>query len=190
MVDIKNQKLIYHLTAFENLPGILAEGLKPRSQLTYFQDVADKEIIQKRKYLALEKLVPFHWFAKNPFARGVQAAHRDKAFALISVHRELAAKENWKVIPRHPLANAEIELLDYQSGLATIDWETMNRREYQEPNCKSVCMAECLAPGTVPAKMFFSIYVRNAELEQRARAWANQHAVTVGIDVNENMFLK
>lgn len=190
MADIKNQKLIYHLTAFENLPGILAEGLKPRSQLTYFQDVADKEIIQKRKNLALENFVPFHWFAKNPFDGGVQAAHRDKAFSLISVRRELAAENNWKVISRHPLADAAIELLDYRIGFATIDWEMMNRRAYQEPNCKSVCMAECLAPGAVSASMFFSIYVRNAELEQRARAWANQQEVTVGIDVNENMFLR
>lgn len=190
MVDIKNQKLIYHLTAFENLPGILAEGLKPRSQLAEFQDVADKEIIQKRQNLALENFVPFHWFARNPFDGGVQTAHRDKAFALISVRRELAARNNWKVIPRHPLANAAIELLDYPSGFATIDWETMNRREYQEPNCKSVCMAECLAPGAVPASMFFSIYVCNAQLEQQARAWMNQQKMTVDIDVNENMFLR
>lgn len=122
----------------------------------------------------MENFVPFPWFAKNPFDGGVQAAHRDKVFALISVRRELAAGNNWKVIPRHPLANAEIELLDYRIGFATIDWEMMSRREYQEPNCKSVCMAECLAPSTVSASMFFSIYVRNGQLEQQARAWMNQ----------------
>lgn len=190
MADIKNQKLIYHLTAFENLPNILAKGLKPRSQLAGFQDVADHEIIKKRHILNLENFVPFHWFTKNPFEGSVQATHRDKAFALITVRREVAAKYNWKVIPRHPLANSEIELLDYKLGFDSIDWEMMNRREYHEPNCKSVCMAECLSPNTVPVSMFFNIYVRNVELEHQARALANQQKEAVTIDVNENMFLR
>ena len=66
----------------------------------------------------------------------------------------------------------------------------MNQRDYHDPNCKSVCMAECLAPGPVPISQFFSIYVRNVELEQKIKTWANRQGVVVGIDVNENMFLK
>jgi hypothetical protein len=190
MADIKSQKLIYHLTAFENLHNIFAEGLKSRSQLTSFRDVADQDIIQKRQSLTLENFVPFHWFARNPFDGSVQTAHKDKAFVLITVQRALAATQNWKIVPRHPLANDEIELQDYTTGFADIDWETMNRREYHDPNCKSVCMAECLAPDFVPVSQFFNIYVRNSELEQQARVLANQHRVKINIDVNENMFLK
>ncbi|BCO26296.1 hypothetical protein MIZ03_1176 [Rhodoferax lithotrophicus] len=190
MADIKTQKLIYHLTAFENLPSVLAQGLKPRSQLTRFHDVADQDIIQKRSTLRLENCVPFHWFVKNPFDGSVQTAHRNKPFALICVRREVAARNNWSVIPRHPLANAEIELLNYEAGFAAIDWETMNKRDYHDSNCKSVCMAECLAPGTVPVSQFCNIYVRTSELEKKARAWATQQKVTVYIDVNENMFLR
>lgn len=45
MPDIKEQKLIYHLTSLENMSGILASGLLPRAHLQGFEDVADQEII-------------------------------------------------------------------------------------------------------------------------------------------------
>ena len=190
MADYKYKKLIYHLTALKNIPSILEKGLLPRNQLAVFQDVADKAILEKRQGLVLEGYVPFHWFVNNPFDGIVQKTHKDTPFALIAVRRELAARKNWKILPRHPLANSEMELLDYAAGFEAIDWETMNQRDYRDPNCKSVCMAECLAPSTVPASQFFAIYVRNEALEQKIRMWANRQGVAVDIGVNEYMFLK
>ncbi len=190
MADYKDKKLIYHLTALKNIPSILEKGLLPRNQLTDFQDVADEEIIEKRQGLALEGYVPFHWFVNNPFGGIVQKTHKDTPFVLISVKRELAARQNWKILPCHPLVNSDMELLDYAEGFEAIDWETMNKRDYRDPNCKSVCMAECLAPGAVPVSQFFTIYARDAMIERKVRTWANRQGVTVGIDVNENMFLK
>ena len=190
MADYKNKKLIYHLTALENIPQILKKGLLPRSQLAIFHDVADGEIIQKRQGLALDEYVPFHWFVGNPFDGIVQKTRKTTPFALITVQRILAAAKNWKVISRHPLANGEIELLDYAKGFEAIDWNLMNQRDYHDPNCKSVCMAECLALGPVTVSQFFAIYVNNVALEKTIRTWANRQGVTVGIDVNENMFLK
>ncbi|MDZ7921881.1 DarT ssDNA thymidine ADP-ribosyltransferase family protein [Rhodoferax sp.] len=190
MADYKSKKLIYHLTALKNIPSILEKGLLPRNQLTDFQDVADMAIIEKRQGLVLEGYVPFHWFVNNPFDGIIQRTYRDTSFALIAVKRELAARKNWKFLPRHPLANSGMELLDYAAGFEAIDWETMNQRDYHDPNCKSVCMAECLAPGSVPVSQFFAIYVRDTTIERKVRTCANRHGVTVGIDVNENMFLR
>lgn len=65
MPNIKNQKLLYHLTSLKNLERILSTGLQPRSKLKGFQEVADHEILQKRAALGLENYVPFHWFARN-----------------------------------------------------------------------------------------------------------------------------
>lgn len=59
-----------------------------------------------------------------------------------------------------------------------------------EYKSKSVCMAECLAPDSVEVSQFFAIHLRNAELEQKIRTWANRQGVAIGVDVNENMFLK
>lgn len=190
MADYKSKKLIYHLTPLKNIPSILEKGLLPRNQLTGFQDIADPEIIQKRRALVLEGYVPFHWFAGNPFDGIVQKTHQGTPFALIAVHRDLAAKNDWKILPRHPLANDQMELLDYASGFEAIDWDTMNQRDYHDPNCKSVCMAECLAPGTVAASQFSSIFVPNTEVERKVRAWVNRLQPGIHVNVNQKMFLK
>lgn len=189
MPDIKNQKLLYHLTPLKNLEGILSAGLQPRSKLKGFQDVADHEILQKRAALGLENYVPFHWFARNPFDGGVQSVRRDEAFVLITVQRTLASSQKWKIIPRHPLANDNIYLMDYAPGFQAIDWEVMNRRDYHDAHSKSVCMAECLSPTAVSVDEFFAIYVPNESIERQVRGVAAQLKLGLNIDVNKQMFL-
>lgn len=63
---IKNGRLLYHLTALENLASILQHGLKPRCDLNNdeFNDVADGEILDSRANHSLDNFVPFHFFAK------------------------------------------------------------------------------------------------------------------------------
>lgn len=189
MADIKDQKLLYHLTSIGNIGSILKEGLKPRALLQEFEDVADQEIIANRQGLALENYVPFHWFARNPFDGRVQADRPEDLFVLITVQRALAAQRNWKVIPRHPLTAGNIELMDYAMGFAAIEWDIMNQRDYHDPNCKSICMAECLSPTTVLPGDFFKIYVccdRSADYVNHQMA---RRSVQVQIAVNEQMFL-
>ncbi|OMH39412.1 DarT ssDNA thymidine ADP-ribosyltransferase family protein [Motiliproteus sp. MSK22-1] len=105
MADIKEQKLLYHLTDIENLPSILEQGLLSRSKVSGFVDVADADIIESRKNLALDHYVPFHFFGGSPFDGRVQIDNKDKRFALITVRRTVAEANGWKIIPRHPLAN-------------------------------------------------------------------------------------
>ncbi len=56
--NIKDQKLLYHLTSAENLDGIFREGLKPRAALTNFIDIADSEILKNAKPLSLIAMCP------------------------------------------------------------------------------------------------------------------------------------
>ncbi|ELZ5940817.1 hypothetical protein U0L13_003071 [Providencia stuartii] len=44
----------------------------------------------------------------------------DEKFVLITIKRALAQKENWKIILRHPLAEANIKIYDYNEGFAPI----------------------------------------------------------------------
>jgi len=67
MAEIKDQKLLYHLTDINNIPFILKNGLIPRAELNGFVDIADSDIIESREGLGLEKHVPFHFFANSPF---------------------------------------------------------------------------------------------------------------------------
>ena len=190
MADIRDQKLLYHLTALDNLPSIFSDGLKARAHVVAFRDVADHQIIEKRKSFGLEGFVPFHWFAKNPFDGSVQIAHRNKPFVLITVHRALAQREGWKIIPRHPLSNDEIELLDYAKGFDAIDWPTMNKRDYLDPISKSVCMAECLSPKAVPVSSFCKIFVPSPDIERIVMDETAELEQAIDVVVNENMFLK
>lgn len=189
MPDIKDQKLLYHLTHIDNISPILKGGLKPRAQLEKFEDIADQEIIDGRRGLELESYVPFHWFARNPFDGRVQTDRPDDFFVLITVRRELAAKQNWKIIPRHPLAVGEIQLLDYEEGFEAIDWELMNKRDYHDPDSKSVCMAECLSPKIVSPNSFYNIFVYCDESAAYVEKKQKRHGTSVEVKINKLMFV-
>lgn len=190
MADIRNQKLLYHLTSLQNVRSILESGLMPRALLGNFEDVADQEIITNRQALGLENYVPFHWFSRNPFDGRVQHDRPLEQFVLITVRRTLAEQGNWKVVPCHPLANSAIQLLDYDKGFAQIDWETMNRRDYHDPVCKSVCMAECLSPNPVPSANFFKIYAPTDSLAKTVADEISRLKLPLEVDVNGAMFLR
>ncbi|WP_434672898.1 DarT ssDNA thymidine ADP-ribosyltransferase family protein [Pseudomonas sp. R1-15] len=186
--SIKDQYFVYHLTSIENLDGIFSAGLKPRASLANFTDVADSEILKKRQALNLDRYVPFHWFAGNPFDGRVQLDRPKSKFVLISVFRTFAKETGWKIIPQHPLADEAIQLLDYNAGFQVINWELMNTREYQNHQCKNVCMAECLSPHVVSPEDFSRIYVPNDEVKQLCEAKMRPANLATPISVNPGMF--
>lgn len=188
---IRDQHFLYHLTSVENVPSILRTGLQPRAALADggFRDIADAEIIEGRRDQELENYVPFHWFAKNPFDGRVYQDRPDEDFVLIAMSRDHARQQNWRVIPRHPLAGGGFELLDYATGFETIDWQSMELRDYHDQACKHICMAECLSPEPIPALQFAKIYTPSQEIQR----FVQQQAGGLGlgrlwVDTNANMF--
>ncbi|MFI3196970.1 MAG: DarT ssDNA thymidine ADP-ribosyltransferase family protein [Methylococcaceae bacterium] len=190
MTDIKNQKLLYHLTSIKNIANIIEHGLKPRNELSEFVDVADSEILESRKSLSLEGYVPFHFFCKNPFDGRVQKDRPNEKFALITVKREFAKNQNWQIIPCHPLANVAIELLSYEKGVNEINWELMETRDYGNPDCKSTCMAECLSPVTVEAKNFYAIYVCCSESKEIISEHKRNKSLSFYLNETSEMFVR
>lgn len=189
MTDIRTQKLLYHLTDLANLDSIFTHGLLPRSELSSFSDVADAEIILSRQQLGLESQVPFHFFARNPFDGRVQINNRDKQFVLITVTREFARANGWKVVPKHPLSGHDVQLLDYDQGIEAIDWQSMNERNYQIDDCRRVCMAECLSPAAVPASRFFSIFVADEGSEKKVRTLMDANSLSFYLNTSPHMFV-
>jgi len=189
----RDGKLLYHLTALENIESILKYGLHPRSALgnINIEDVADSEIIRSRGQHRLEDYVPFHFFVRNPFDYAVQRNHEDKEFVLIAIHRSLAQANNWKVIPRHPLAGEGYQILDYTQGMAAIDWAKMEHpRDYQnDRECKLVCMAECLSPTAVNSNAIFAIYVKNEHTANTVKGLVGTYAVNCHVNTAPNMFV-
>ena len=157
---VSEQKLLWHLTAFDNLENILKVGLLARNHVREFTDVADQEIIQKRAQFGLGDYVPFHFFQGNPFDGSVLKAYSGKKFCFIVHLRDLARSRGYKILPKHPLSSDETVLYDYDVGMKIIDWELVNKRDYSDQECKVACMAECLAPGCVNPNDFFAIKVQ------------------------------
>ncbi|EPQ5269410.1 DarT ssDNA thymidine ADP-ribosyltransferase family protein [Klebsiella aerogenes] len=188
-VKIETQQLLYHLTSLANLPSILANGLMSRFDLDGdFEDVADAEILEGREKYNLHKMVPFHFFAKNPFDGSVIYHNPKKQFCLITVRRDFAKKYKWKIIPTHPLSTSDkFELCDYEDGFAKINWDLMNERDYSNSKCKSVCMAECLSPTTVKSDYFFSIFVKDDKSKTQVEHLLKRMRLDIFVTVNHKM---
>ncbi|WP_391207696.1 DarT ssDNA thymidine ADP-ribosyltransferase family protein [Psychrobacillus sp. L4] len=165
--NIKEGRLLYHLTRLSNLDSILEHGLVSRKLVkdndVKFFDIADQEIISKRTELGLDEYTPFHFHPYSSFDVAVKNTYVDEEFIYICIRRELAKDNNFKVLPRHPLTNEEFRLYDYEEGLNAIDWVTMHTLGTEDRYTKNVKMAECLTPLIVPAKLFHCIYVKNEE---------------------------
>lgn len=66
----------------------------------------------------------------------------------------------------------------------------MSTRDYQDSDCKSICMAECLAPGIVAPKDFSMLFVPNSEAERFCTEKMREAGVKVRLTVNPGMFRK
>lgn len=190
-VNPKNGKLLYHLTALENLPSIIENGLQARKYLNDFIDVADKEIIEHRQEYDLNKYVPFHFYAPTPFAGAVQTNYPGKDFIYLTIKRDIAIKNDFKIIPRHPLS-FKSGPLDYSEGIKSIEWEIMEERDYQNKNCSHICMAECITNKKIPFRAFCQIFVKNSDAKQKVERLTNnvEKQPKFTILTNEYFFIK
>lgn len=141
-MSIQEGKLIYHLTAIENMYSIFQMGLLSRDCLSEkFSDVADPEIIAFRQAKGMLRYVPFHFFEPTPFAGAVEIEHPATSFVYIAIYRTFAQANDFKVLPIHPLSGSlhdELEVFPYAEGMEKIDWEAMEKRNYNDDYVKCV----------------------------------------------------
>lgn len=169
-MSIRSKKTLCHLTKLENLDNILKYNLISREALIdngiYFKDVADAEILDGRSLNNLQYYVPFHFYAGNPFDWKVQNNHKNSNFIYICITRELAEYNNFKIIPMHPLSMNPFKIYNYKEGMKEINWNLMETRNYRDPKCKQICMAECITELTIPYEHFQSIAVKDEKTKE------------------------
>ncbi|AZZ92434.1 DUF4433 domain-containing protein [Hahella sp. KA22] len=195
--DIKNKMLVYHLTALENLPSILANGLMARAELqaNSFEDIADSEIIRSRAEQSLDSYVPFHFFSRTPFDYAAQRGNIDVPFILIAVRRSHAKARSWKIIPRHPLSlnNGEkVVIMEYDQGIEAINWALMESTDHcygADSDYKQACMAECLSPTAVSAANFHSIFVKTDEDKSIVLGLLKEAGIDLHVNLVPTMFV-
>lgn len=195
-VKVQDGKLIYHITALENIESILQNGLKSRAVLNEpFVDVANQEIINFRDRNGISDHIPFHFFIGSPFAGTIQKDNPTTEFIYIAISRNVAQKNNFKIIPTHPIHMEPLKIFDFSDGLEAINWELMELRDYSIHECKEVCMAECIAPySRIGHKVFQSIIVKSditktLIIDTYKRLYNTTHNPPFHVNVNDKCFI-
>ena len=170
--NVKSGKLLYHLTELKNLESIIRFGLIPRKVLlentVTFEDIANPEIIVKRERLGLDEYIPFHFHPYTAFDLAVKKQHANDEMMYICIRRELARRNNFKVLPKHPLSLEDCQLYDYEEGFKRIDWDTMAKVGLTDPDSKQTKMAECLSAKVIPVDCFQCFYVPSEQSKKFA----------------------
>ncbi len=177
----KDGKLLYHLTELKNLESIVKIGLRSRRKLISeqlpFSDIADPNIIDERKERGLDEYIPFHFHPYSAFDVAVKYKHDQEKMAYICVSREFAMKEQFKVLPKHPLAGNECVLYDFSEGINKIDWDKLMQVGNSTEDAKAIKMAEALCNRTIYVKEFQSIAVETDEDKEWVKDILNKYCV-------------
>ena len=188
----KTGKLLYHLTALENLESIIQYGLLSRNdvQKLAFVDIADHEIIDKRESkLNLNSFVPFHFYMGTAFDGRVFINSREiganRKFIYLCVWRSNARQNGWKIIPTHPLDESNIDIFDYDDGFEKIEWNVIDNpdRNYLDNHIREVCMAECVSPSTVSINSIAFIKVPDVETKNMVESILRRYNINIEVDV-------
>lgn len=167
---VREKKLLYHLTKVNNMETIINYGLLSRRHLLernmIFEDVADSQIINKRKDLGLDKYTPFHFHPYSAFDLAVKKKYSTEKFVYICIKRALAEFNNFEILIKHPLSQQDCVLYDYIDGMNNIDWDTMETAGAVDEYSRNVKMAECLTDKCIPADLFQCVYVPDEKVKQ------------------------
>ena len=196
MTDPSKGLLLYHLTHIDNVASILKHGLASRNKImrsklrNQFVDVADPEIIRSREEHNdhLLDYVLFHFYARNPFDGAVCQKFGSENMA-ITVYRTLHNKQNFYIIPMHPLNREIPEILSYEEGIQKVRWDILDNvssRDYHDQEIKNACMAECITDSLVHADDIAYVFVYSEEAKQRIERELGRSDSR--IKVSENMF--
>jgi len=186
----KDGKLLYHLTALDNLESIIINDLQPRQGIQNFVDVADYEILQGRNRFDLELYTPFHFFSSSPFSGKVQKDNPEKEFVYLALKRDLAEISKFMIVPSHPL-HYKGEPLNWNEGIQQINWDLLAMRDYSIQECKEACMAESIFKGRIAIKYFYCIYVRTIETKSKVEELLRKQncAEVPFVSLNSGMFI-
>ena len=185
MMNAREGKLLYHVTALENLENIFYYGLLSRPDAEnkglLKKSVAREDILERRQEMGILQYVPFHFFEKTPFTHTVYASHPNTTFCVIAIYRRFAQRNNFKICTAHPLSeNPKAEILDYDEGIKQISWESIDvdwdkikkgliRLTDRDDNAR---MAECLATSPVLPQDFQAIYVPSEKVKKQVEKLA------------------
>lgn len=133
----------------------------------HFGDIADPDIITKRQELGLDIYTPFHFHPYSAFDVAVKNTHKGEDMVYLCIDRETAKRNEFKILPKHPLSVNDCKIYEYEEGFNLIDWDTMMETNRTDDYAKHVKMAECLTEKSIAIDVFTCMYVASEEVKQK-----------------------
>lgn len=152
--------------------GRLPEGLENKKW-----DRVYVTTLFKREVLGLDGYIPFHFHPYSAFDVAVKKTHVGEEMIYICITRILARRNNFRILPKHPLALEECQLYNYDEGFEMIDWDILTRVGQNDEDARQIKMAECLSPLVIPVDAFQCIYVSSKETENKVADMLKQKGV-------------
>ena len=99
-------------------------------------------------------------------------------------------KNEFLIIPTHPLDRDAPEILSYEEGFRRINWEILDRerRDYHQPEIKKACMAECDINLLIPPEAFRYVYLYDQTAYRQLLELPQGRQFRNKLVVNPNMF--
>lgn len=82
----------------------------------------------------MDEYIPFHFHPYSAFDVAVKKTHAGEEMIYICITRSLARYNNFRILPKHPLALEECQLYDYDKGFEMIDWDILTRVGQNDEN--------------------------------------------------------
>lgn len=190
--NIQINNLLYHLTSIDNLESIIKNGILSRQSIVgrndiEFCDVADEGIIKKRCELGIINYIPFHFHPYTAFDTLIK--NEDKNLIYLCITKSEAQSLDAKIINMHPLATGFNNCMyNYDEGIDSIDWYSMQLTGNYSEEVKMIKMAECLIEEKLDFNKIQSIKVSNMEMKIEVCNILKQYNVSVYVDVVSNIF--
>lgn len=112
---------------------------------------------------------------------------------IITVRRNICERNNYQIIPSHPLDSDTPDIYSYAEGFTKVRWNILDdieHRNYQNAEIRKACMAECIVKDRVPVSDFAYIYVYSEEATRKILKMENSAVIEDKIQVIPGMFSK
>ena len=80
-------------------------------------------------------------------------SHVNDTLLYICISRKFAQEHDFKILPKHPLAEENFTIYDYNEGLSKIDWDTMMEVGNYSKEAKNIKLAEVLCSDKINQKL-------------------------------------
>lgn len=197
--------LIYHFTAVENLPAILAAGgLHCKASARPLRDISDARIQERRARRQVEagpggrlhEYVPFYFTPRSPMLHRISkqdradetAVQKDLVYLVGSVERVLDLGLPYVFTDGHAEMRVDVHHFDDPAALARLDWPVIRAQGWNSDEERRKRQAEFLVHRFAPLSMILGYATQNGAAKRQVQAALTAAGVSLGGKVRPDWY--